>query len=305
LVWRFIQTQREKALYRGMFSQYVQKEVVDELIKHPENLKLGGERRRMSVLFTDVAGFSTISERLSPEDLVHLLNEYLSAMSRKIVEHGGIIDKYEGDLIMAEFGAPIWASDHAARSCRAGLQMQQLLTELRLKWQSEGRIPLYSRVGINTGDMLVGNMGSDTVFDYTVMGDAVNLASRLEGANKAYGTTIMIGQGTWEEVKGSFVTRPLDLLRVKGKNEPVAVYELLAESRGEVSEAKLQALELFSTGLAHYQSRRFAEALALFEQALAADSKDEPSRTYIGRCRFFIAEPPGEDWDGVWTLTEK
>ncbi|MBM3326169.1 MAG: adenylate/guanylate cyclase domain-containing protein [Calditrichaeota bacterium] len=305
LAYRFVLAQREKALYRGMFSQYVQKEVVDELISHPELLRLGGERRRMTALFTDVAGFSTISEKLQPEDLVHLLNEYLSAMSRKIVENKGIIDKYEGDLIMAEFGAPIWTPDHAANACRAGLNMQNHLKELRTKWKSEGKTELYSRVGINTGDMLVGNMGSDTVFDYTVMGDAVNLASRLEGANKAYGSTIMIGQNTYDDVKDLFVIRPLDLIRVKGKNEPVAVYELLAEKESELSEAQLKAVEFYRQGIELFRQRKFPEAWRWFENALETAPTDGPSKTYLKRCELYIAEPPPDDWDGVWTLTEK
>ncbi len=305
LAYRFILTQREKALYRGMFSQYVQKEIVDELIAHPELLRLGGERRRMTALFTDVAGFSTIAEKMQPEELVHLLNEYLSAMSHKIIENKGTIDKYEGDLIMAEFGAPIWTPDHAANACRAGLQMQALLKEMRKKWREEGKIELYSRVGINTGDMLVGNMGSDTVFDYTVMGDAVNLASRLEGANKAYGTSIMIGQNTFEDVKDLFITRPLDLLRVKGKNEPVAVFELLAERENELSDAKLKALELYNQGIVLFRERKFPEAWHYFAKALEIDPQDGPSKTYLQRCELYIANPPPDDWDGVWILTEK
>lgn len=305
LLYRFILSQREKAMIRGMFSQYVPKSYVHQLIQHPELLQLGGERRRMSMLFTDVAGFTTVSERLTPEELVALLNEYLTAMSRVVFENEGIVDKYEGDLVMAEFGAPIWNPNHAAQACRTGLGMQAKLRELRKKWHSEGRPELESRVGINTGDVIVGNMGSEEKFDYTVMGDAVNLASRLEGANKEYGSTIMIGRLTYEDVKDSFVTRPLDLLRVKGKLEPVAVHELLAEKPEELDSAKQRAVALYLEGIELYRARRFEDADKLFLEALAAVPDDGPSQVYHRRCQLYGSRPPPPDWDGVWTLKEK
>lgn len=305
LLYRFIHSQREKAMIRGMFSQYLPKSYVQLLIQNPEMLKLGGERRRMSMLFTDVAGFSTVSEKLTPEELVALLNEYLTAMSRVVSENDGMVDKYEGDLVMAEFGAPIWNPDHAVQACRTGLVMQKRLAELREKWRSEGRIELHSRVGINTGDVIVGNMGSAEKFDYTVMGDAVNLASRLEGANKEYGTTIMIGHNTWLDVKDKFVTRPLDLLRVVGKLEPVAVYELLAERIDEVRPEKLKAVEIYCQGIEIYRQAKFAAAKDIFLKALEADPTDKPSKVYYERCDLYIANPPPADWDGVWTLHSK
>ncbi|MFN3821777.1 MAG: CHASE2 domain-containing protein, partial [bacterium] len=249
LIYRVILTQKERALYRGMFSHYVQKEVVEELIRNPELVKLGGERRVMSVLFTDVAGFTTIAERMPPEALVSLLNEYLTEMSRVIVDNGGIIDKYEGDLIMAEFGAPIWREDHAQRACNAALGMHKRLAELYPRWAEEKKPLLVSRIGINSGEMLVGNMGSDVVFDYTVMGDAVNLASRLEGVNKVYGTRIIIGEETFRYINGQFFTRPLDRLRVKGKEVPVEVFELIGYSEEELSPQRRQAIEYYLKGL--------------------------------------------------------
>lgn len=305
ILHRFIISQREKAMIRGMFSQYVPKTYVQELIKNPDLLKLGGERRRMSMLFTDVAGFSTVSEKLTPEELVALLNEYLTAMSRVVFENDGIVDKYEGDLVMAEFGAPIWNPNHAAQCCRTGLVMQRRLTEMRKKWKAEGRIELHSRVGINTGDVIVGNMGSEEKFDYTVMGDAVNLASRLEGANKEYGTTIMIGHNTWLDVKDQFVTRPLDLLRVMGKLEPVAVYELIAENGETVPPEKLEAVRIYKEGMELFRQRKFEEADLKFIEALKADPTDSPSKVYHGRCELYRANPPADDWDGVWTMQHK
>ncbi len=304
-LYKVLREQKEKAMIRGMFSQYVPKKVVDALVQNPDMMALGGERRRMSALFTDVAGFTSVSERLTPEELVHLLNEYLSEMSRIILENEGIIDKYEGDLIMAEWGAPVYFEDHATWACRAALRMQNRLKELREVWKEVGKPELRSRVGINTGDMIVGNMGCLEVFDYTVMGDAVNLASRLEGANKSYNTTIMIGPETARDVKDSFVLRPLDNLRVKGKDEPVEVFELLAEDEKELPESKLEVLKLFTEGLQLFRDMEFQQALQKFEQALEIDPNDGPSLTYKGRCEHFIINPPPEDWDRVFVLTEK
>jgi len=297
--------QREKAMIRGMFAQYVPQKVVSELIQNPDMLKLGGERRRMTALFTDVAGFTSISEKMTPEELVSLLNEYLSEMSKIILDNEGIIDKYEGDLIMAEWGAPVFFEDHALWACKAALKMQRRLKELRVGWEERGIPKLVSRVGINTGPMIVGNMGCLEVFDYTVMGDAVNLASRLEGANKSYGTTIMIGPETWNDVHEQLVTRMLDDLRVKGKAEPVRVYELMAETLEELPVSSRQVLPLYEKGLEHYRSRRFAEAKALFQSALEIDPEDGPSLTYLSRCEHCIENPPPEDWDCVFELTEK
>jgi adenylate cyclase len=288
-----------------MFAQYLPEKYVEMLIADPNMLQLGGKRRRMSVLFTDIAGFTTVSERLSPEELIGLLNEYLTNLTRVILENDGIIDKYEGDLIMAEFGMPVWYEDHAERCCRASLRMQKRLVELRDKWKSEGKDELYSRVGVNTGDMAFGNMGSEEVFDYTVMGDTVNLASRFEGANKTYGSTIMIGKETYLDVKDKFVTRPLDSIQVKGKLKGVEVFELLAEDPSELSPGKLEAIRLYTIGLEHYRSRRFDEGAENFRQALENDPSDNPSKVFLERCRQYIETPPDDDWAGVWTLTEK
>ncbi|NQU04779.1 MAG: adenylate/guanylate cyclase domain-containing protein, partial [Calditrichaeota bacterium] len=305
LLRRLILIQKEKAKIRGMFARYLNENVVKELESDPDKLSLGGEKRRMSVLFSDVQGFTTISERLTPEEIILLLNEYLTAMTNIVLANEGIIDKYEGDLVMAEFGAPIWNPDHAVQCCRTALQMQKKLAEMRVKWRSENRDALYCRVGLNTGDMIVGNMGSDEVFDYTVMGDSVNLASRMEGANKNYSTEIMIGHDTWAEVKEKFVTRPLDFIIVKGKTKPVTVFELLAENESELSESKLKALELFGEGLTLYKRCEFADARDIFHKALEVEPDDGPSATYVERCTGFIENPPSKDWDGGWTLTEK
>lgn len=305
-IYQVVMEQKEKAMIRGMFSQYVPKKVVAELINNPDMLALGGERRRMSVLFTDVAGFTSMSEKMSPEDIVTLLNEYLSAMSLIVLENEGIIDKYEGDLIMAEWGAPVFFEDHAAHACRSALRMQAKLSELRLDWAKRGMPPLRSRVGINTGYMLVGNMGCLEVFDYTVMGDAVNLASRLEGANKSYKSTIMIGPETYNDIKDlTFVTRMLDDIRVKGKAEGVRVYELIAEKPEDLSERKAKILPMYNEGLELFRDRQFEKAKQIFVDALNIDPDDGPCETYLKRCEEFLVNPPPEKWDKVFELTEK
>ena len=301
---RILQEQREKAKIRGMFGQYVPKKVVGELINNPDMLRLGGEKRRMSVLFTDVAGFTTISENLTPEELVHLLNEYLTAMTREILAQEGIIDKYEGDLIMAEFGAPIFYPDHAVRCCRAAVRMQRKLSEMRDKWASEGRPILYSRVGINTGDMIVGNMGSEEVFDYTVMGDAVNFSSRLESVNKIYGTTILCGAETYKDLNNEFYTRFIDRVRVVGKKNVVEIYEVIDEVDRPLSEQKREVLHLFRQGRELYDALEFQQAFALFKQAMAIDRNDGPSATFLRRSLEYMQSPP-DDWDKAYTLTEK
>jgi len=304
-IYRYLLEQRDKAQIKGMFSQYVPKTVVDELIDNPDMMRLGGERRRMTCLFSDVAGFTSVSERLSPEELVGLLNEYLSAMSKIILNGDGIIDKYEGDLIMAEWGAPIRNENHAFLACKAALKMQAQLVEMRKSFNRRGLPMLESRIGINTGDMIVGNMGCLEVFDYTVMGDAVNVASRLEGANKLYGTQIMIGPETYEDVKDTFACRPLDFVLVIGKDDPVRVYELLADSWENIGERQKRALDEFDRGWRNYQNRRFSDAIDYFELALMSDPDDAPSKAFIERCEQYQSSPPPDDWDGIFVMTEK
>ncbi|HID10062.1 MAG TPA: adenylate/guanylate cyclase domain-containing protein, partial [Candidatus Latescibacteria bacterium] len=231
VVYRFLMEQREKRMIKGAFAHYVPKSVVDELLKNPQLLSLGGEERELSVLFSDVQSFTSLSERMSPSEIRALLDEYLTPMTEVILGHEGIIDKYEGDAIMAEFGAPLPLPDHARKACFAALDMQAKLAELRERWSQEGKPLLYMRVGVGTGRMVLGNMGSREIFDYTVIGDSVNTASRLEGANKEYGTRILISEATYLAARDHIVVRELDRIRVKGKREPVRAYELLG--RGE------------------------------------------------------------------------
>ncbi len=226
-VYRVLTEQREKKYIRQTFSKFVSKSVVDELLKDPEKLKLGGEKKILTVLFSDIRGFTSISEKLTPEALVEHLNEYLEAMTEIVFKYDGTLDKYVGDEIMAFWGAPIPQDDHALKACRAAVEMMRDLNELNEQWKSMGKPELHIGIGLNTGDMVVGNMGSSSRMDYTLMGDNVNLGARLEGTNKEYKTNIIISEFTYEYVKDNVIARELDLVRVKGKQLPVKIYELI------------------------------------------------------------------------------
>ncbi len=226
-VYRVLTEQKEKKYIRQTFSKFVSKSVVDELLKDPEKLKLGGEKKILTVLFSDIRGFTSISERLTPEQLVEHLNIYLQSMTDVVFKYLGTLDKYVGDEIMAFWGAPIPQEDHALKACRASLEMMIELRKMNEKWAAEEKPELNIGIGLNTGDMVVGNMGSNSRMDYTLMGDMVNLGARLEGTNKVYGTAIIISEFTYEHVKDHVIVRELDLIRVKGKQQPVRIYELM------------------------------------------------------------------------------
>ncbi|HEU0053340.1 MAG TPA: adenylate/guanylate cyclase domain-containing protein [Longimicrobium sp.] len=296
---------RDRARIRGMFQQYVPPDVVRELIDRPELLALGGEERVATVLFSDVAGFSEVAEDLAPTQLVALLNEYLTAMTDVVVRHGGIIDKYRGDEVMAEFGVPVPVDDHAARACRAALRMRDELRALRAEWRRRGMPELHHRVGINTGRVLVGNLGSFRMMDYTCMGDHVNLASRLEGVNKVYGTEILVSEFTWREVEKDFIGREIDRVRVVGRDEAVAVHEVVATRADGVDAETAALLEGFSAALALYRARGFGEACAAFEALAERFPGDRPTAVYVERCRTHFLLPPPVEWDGVFQLASK
>ena len=277
------------------FSSYVSAELVEEIVKNPDRLKLGGEKREVSILFSDIRGFTTLSESLSPEELVRLLNEYLAPMTRIVMEERGTLDKFIGDAVMAIYNAPLTVAGHAGHACRSALKMLERLGELNEEFSKRGVPRLEIGIGINTGEAVVGNMGADMRFDYTAIGDNVNLSSRLEGLNKYYGTHVLVSESTRSQADG-FLFREVDLVRVKGKNEPVAVYELLSER---------PAFEpRFVQALAHYREQEFSLALPLFDE-IAAESGDPVSRLYLERCRQFVAAPPGAGWDGVYVAKSK
>ncbi|MDR0389766.1 MAG: adenylate/guanylate cyclase domain-containing protein [Spirochaetaceae bacterium] len=302
----FIGSEREKSFIRKAFSTYLPDTVVKEIINDPSRLHLGGTKKHLSVLFTDVRGFSTISEKLDPEDLVKLLNKYLSMMSDAVLEEMGTIDKFEGDAIMAFFGAPMDLSDHALRTCRAAIAMKRLEKDLNEHFVSEGMTasPLLTRIGINTGSMVVGNMGTTQKMDYTVMGNAVNLAARLEGVNKQYGTWILASDETIRETKDALLTRKLDRVRVVGINEPVLIHEILC-LKEEAESGALELVERFHHALDLFSQRDFSAAKDAFGDLHSAYPGDGPSKVFFERCAAFIDYPPEPDWDGVRNLTEK
>ncbi|MGA9406151.1 MAG: CHASE2 domain-containing protein [Bacteroidota bacterium] len=304
-VYQYLTERKQKVMIKGMFSQYLNPHVVNELIAHPEKLKLGGERKELSVLFSDIAGFTTFSEKLPPEELVLVLNEYLSAMTEIVFRNDGTLDKYEGDAVMAFWGAPVELDNNALHACNAALEMQEKLVEIREKWKAEGKPNVYVRIGLNTGEMVVGNMGGVGKFDYTVIGDSVNLGSRLEGANKQYGTFIMASERTQELVKDSFVFRELDLLIVKGKTTPIKVFELLGRKNDSVPKKKILAIEQYLRGLDLYRQKNFEQAIQKFNEALAIDPTDTPSSLYIERSQLYLTTPPPDDWNGVFVLKTK
>jgi adenylate cyclase len=281
---------RQKRYIRGMFGQYMSETVINHLLAHPEKLQLGGERRLVTLFFSDLAGFTTISEGLAPETVVGLLNDYLSAMTEIILEEGGAVDKFEGDAIMAFWGAPLEQPDQAVRACRAALQQQAALVDLNQRFAHLGLPPLAMRIGLHTGEAIVGNLGSQKRFDYTVIGDTVNLASRLEGLNKFYGTTIMASEVTAAECGGAVEFRELDLVAVKGRETPVKVLEVLA-LRGEAAPEDARLQGEFARGLELYRQGQFPEAAARFQAALDLSPADGPSRTFLERCRRFQDDP--------------
>ena len=295
---------RQKRQIKQAFSHYMSDLLVQDLLKHPEKLRLGGEKRVLSVFFSDLAGFTSMSEKLTPEEVVTMLNRYLTAMTDIILASGGIIDKYEGDAIMAFWGAPLPQEDHAARACLAALDNQARLAELREEFIRTGLPPVHARIGINTGEMIIGNLGSIQRFDFTVIGDSVNLASRLEGAGKEYGTAILISEETYRQAQPQVEVRELDLLQVKGKHLPVRIYELVAKKGGLDADRK-RVCGLFAEGLDLYRKQDWGEAVRRFQQVLELIPEDGPSKTFIRRCQSYRENPPEPGWDGVYRLTTK
>ncbi len=296
---------REKKQLRNAFSTYVTPSIVQQVTADPGLLRLGGQRRLMTAFFSDVEGFTAISEKSEPEELVAMLNDYLDAMTGIIFKHEGTLDKYQGDGIMAFWNAPVAQEDHAYRACCAAIDSIKCIDEtLHPRWYAEGK-PLFSiRIGINSGAMIVGNMGSNARMDYTIMGDAVNLASRLESANKVYGTRVMTSEFIMEQVRDRIIARELDIIRVIGKDKSVRVYEVICRTKDLDPETK-KLIEAYDAALAFYRHGRWQEAADGFAAVLELDPGDGPSKMYLQRCREFILTPPTPGWDGVWTLKTK
>lgn len=305
MVYRFLSEERQKQLIKGMFVHYASELIVNELIRDPSKLKLGGDKKYATAFFSDIKDFTTYSEKLSPEALITQLNEYLSEMTDIVLEYGGYLDKYEGDAVVAVFGVPVDQTDHAERACMAALDMQKVLVDLRKKWSAEKRPAFEARIGLNTGEMIAGNIGGKNRFDYTVIGDPVNLASRLEGANKMYGTKIMVGEETYGQAKEKIVARELDFLRVKGKSRPVRVFELVGRRGDHFDEGLVAAFTHFARGLELYRLQEWHKAIAEFRRVLALNPDDGPAKEFLRRCDIFMQAPRPADWDGVFEMRTK
>jgi len=277
------------------FQKYVPADLVRLLLSSKREAQLGGERRRVTTYFSDIADFTAISERLSPEAVVEQLREYFGALNARILSRGGTLDKFIGDAVMAFWGAPVDNPRQALDACLAALEIAEVLAALGPEWERQGKPRLTTRIGINTGEALVGNVGSEARFNYTVIGDAINLASRLEGLNKIYGTTILLGEDTYAAVADAVVARPIDWVAVKGRTSGAAIYELLGRA-GDVELVALAAA--YRLALDHYRAQHWAQAITAFEADLVLRPSDGPSHLMLRRCRTYGADPP-KDWDGI------
>lgn len=304
-VYYYFTEERERKKVKETFRYYVSPVVIDEMLKDPQQLRLGGEEKVLTVLFSDLAGFTSYSERYAPREMIDILSEYYEHMTEQIFAYHGTLKEYVADELMAIFGAPVEELDHAERACAAALAMRERRNALVADWAKVGRPHLKARTGINSGPMLVGNLGSKYRFAYGVLGDHVNLCSRLEGLNRDYGTEILVGENTARLVEGSFVLREIDMVRVKGKKQHVRVYELLARLGESLPREQEKALSFYADGLEAYRQQLWGEALSLFQQSLALWPEDGPSRAMGERCRIYQETPPPEDWDGIFEQLHK
>ena len=347
-VYKYLTEERDKKFLKATFQNYLSPELIEDMHKSKTMPELGGEARIITAYFTDIEGFSTFSEKLTAHQLVELLNEYLSAMTDILVNEKGTLDKYEGDAILAFFGAPVDLPDHALRACRVSLAMQNKLADLREKWRNEKQAPgepnrntknmpveewipgdkwpeivhhMRMRIGINSGEIVVGNMGSSMRMNYTMMGDPVNLAARLEAAGKHYGVYTLVSaytmdlelneNGEKKRIRDMVEARMIDNITVVGKSEPVKVYELCA-MKGDLTDQEKELFRLFDEGMQHYHKMEWDEAMTKFNESMKIErisgGKTTPSKVYIQRCTTFKENPPvapGEKWDGVFRLTKK
>jgi adenylate cyclase len=303
-LYRFVFVDREKRHLKTAFGHYLAPALVERLSNEPGELKLGGENRELTMLFSDIAGFTSISEKLSAEELVTLLNRYLGEMTEIVMNSGGTLDKYIGDAVMAFWGAPLPDAEHARHACYAALDQMAALRRLHESGIIPKETPLSIRIGLNTAAVVVGNMGSSKRFNYTVMGDGVNLASRLEGVNKEYGTEIIISESTYVAVREAVVVRELDMIKVKGKQTGVRIYELLAKA-GEATERQLGVKSAYETALAAYRSRAWDTAIGHLAAVQKLSKTDGPTLTLLQRIEKYKQNPPPPGWDGTHTMTSK
>lgn len=301
LTYRSLAEQRERQFVRQAFSQYLSPEVIDELLADPSRLRLGGETRVLTTLFIDVEDSTAFAERVGPEDLVEWLNRYFTSLTDVIFKWGGTVDKIVGDAMVAFFGAPLPQTDHAQRACHTALDILERVKGLEAPWQKVGLHGLRLRIGLSSGPMVVGNMGSSTRMVYTVSGDPVNLCARLQKANKIYGTEILLSDPTEREVEDAFELREIDAVRVRGKQRQVLLYELVGV-KGRLDPVSQEAFQRYREGLALYRQGRWSEAAREFEGGAHLLPRDGPCRVMASRCRDFLESPPPSDWDGAFLI---
>ncbi|MDR9418124.1 adenylate/guanylate cyclase domain-containing protein [Gracilimonas sp.] len=304
--------QKEKRRIRGMFSSYVSPELVNQMIESGEEPQLGGEEKYITAFFSDIVSFSTFSEKLEAKELVQLINEYLSAMTEILNTREGTLDKYIGDAIVSFFGAPVFVKDHALQACISSQLMHKKLAELRTKWEEDGWpeivVNMQHRIGINTGEMVTGNMGSSRRFNYTMMGDNVNLAARCESGAKQYGVFTMVTEATKQEAEkfgNDCVFRLLDNIVVKGRTQPVKVYEI-ADLREDADDKLFECINFYEEGMELYFNQEWDEAISKFKKSAELERHEpNPSNIFIERCEMMKEDPPGDDWNGVFIMKSK
>ena len=314
ILYRVLNEQKDKKFLKDTFGAYISPELIDQMYEEKQEPKLGGNTGYHTAFFSDIQSFSAFSEVMEPEAMVKLMNEYLTEMTNILLDHQGTLDKYIGDSIVAFYGAPVTVEEHELLACKTALAMEKKIVELREKWSHEDDKPdlvhhLRHRVGLNSGPMVTGNMGSEMRMNYTMMGDTVNVAARLESSAKLYGVYIHVAENTYKKVKDEFEWRTLDYVRVKGKKVPVHVYELLSE-KGQLDDDTAKMLTIFHEGLELYSAQKWNDALKKFEESATLEDEfptrpTTPSKVYIFRCNHFIENLPEKDWDGVWTMTTK
>ena len=299
-VYRYLAEERERGRIKDTFKHYVSSEVIEDVLADPEHLALGGQEKVLSVMFSDLVGFTSYAEMYPASEIIAILSDYYDRMTEQLFAHRGTLANYNGDELMAIFGAPVEQADHAHRACAAALAMLAQRDALAGEWTKIGRPGLRARTGINTGPMLVGNVGSRYRFAYTVLGDSVNVASRLEQLNRVYGTQIMIGEDTADQVAKAYLLRQIDRVRVKGRQRALRIYELLGATDAALPIAYQQMLDQYAAALAAYRELRWADATDLFEQCLALWPADGPSRVMARRCSAYRETPPPANWDGAF-----
>ena len=314
VIYKFIVEQKDKNFLKDTFGAYISPDLINQMYKDKQEPKLGGVAGYHTAFFSDIQSFSSFSEVLEPTRMVSLMNQYLTEMTDSLLEHKGTLDKYIGDAIVAFYGAPVSMENHEYHACLTALEMEKKLVNMRQRWKEEGDWPdlvhnIRHRVGLNSGEMVTGNMGSAMRMNYTMMGDTVNLAARLEPAAKQYGVYIFVAENTYKAVADQFDWRFLDYIRVKGKKKPVKAYELFS-LKGELSEQNSQLVQAFDEGMELYHDQNWVKAKKQFKEALKLEEKfsdrpTTPSAVYLDRCDYYKNDPPGKDWDWVWTMRTK